>query len=1055
MQYGPVAVLDEQPPPPSEVTFAARRTRPVLRAWRVGLWLAEWSGRGLRRVLVDWLGPLVIGLLALGLVWATEDHWERAGIAASVAAILSIGAAGLTARRRLLIGDFSPLDEGMKDGLKQPSVDLATLLQVELSRLGSLFRVVEDRRAVSSGLGPGGALDATLSVDDLAGTLQETVSAETKVSFGPVSIPVAPLVALAGRAVRAPRLTGNLHRDGDVLILTAQQGGRGGLSWRVSARVRPVTLDRGGLAPAEEAAPDERALLSEMVSELALRIFTDLALGRDVRWQASQYFVQGLHKFRACLRTPKDRKVNLKDAERLLLNALSEDEDFPRAYYNLGVVYTELHGLADAAGRREEAEMHLSAAETSFGRAIDKDPTRSDTYLALAQTQLRYRRYGTVLELCDYIKQIDSPAGDRARAHELQARALLSRGEAGDLKLAIKHARGANSLALRSLLVARLSRRAAPGDEGDRVPRCAELAGACALTFGVCYARQLPAESALADRGLKRWRQEAVVRRVGSLFGLAQAVTVRVAHLHFDLGLRALGRGRVELAERELKAAVQGDPTRPTYTAALALARVRRKDSTGALADSDRADILSLCQRALQAMAGAFFPSRDAQACELVARVYDELGGHSPRSEETRVAQQLRTVEAEVERRLADAVSEASVSAYFLEALQRVQPPWKGELGQYGAATREARSLLLQGQRGLLNRQEDVTLSREEALTTLRNALKEAERATSLNPLSSLAWDTLGDVYGELSDFRNARRAWEYALSRDPDNPELYDKIGTSHWNLAFEGRNGVLAQELEKAEAFFQHALLLYGSGSFDEQIATHYRLGKLYTALRRFADARPHLQIVEAVDKPPIVGWYMLGMAHLEERNYSECEYHFGRVIAQGREFARNPEQYPPEKIVGDRLDEKLWPLALIRAWGHLGMAFSYLERDGNLAKAGRHVREARTRAAELPNPDAFPTRIHAACSDCEGFIYYRMGEVADAIAKLEESVGEYPWSRSYIHLALAYEERAREDPAHREADLRAAKRFLDHATSLGPTISPTPEVEKAVNRLESLPG
>ncbi len=89
--------------------------------------------------------------------------------------------------------------------------------------------------------------------------------------------------------------------------------------------------------------PDPEPTLAGAIRELALRIFTDLALGREVRWQASRHFVAGLDYVRACLRSPQDRKVNLRHAEVCFLAALSEDEDFPHAYYNLGIVYNELY----------------------------------------------------------------------------------------------------------------------------------------------------------------------------------------------------------------------------------------------------------------------------------------------------------------------------------------------------------------------------------------------------------------------------------------------------------------------------------------------------------------------------------------------------------------------------------------------------------------------------------------------------------------------------------------------------------------------------------------
>jgi hypothetical protein len=398
----PMTVLAEEPPKPSRRrALAASRTVLTSLAWRATLWLSDKVGRALRWTLVDGRAFLaaVAAIAAVILVGEGED-WA-AGAAATVCVLLALGPSIRNAQRRVMVGDFSGLSPQASSDDKRPPVELGNLLQTELSRLGSLFRVVEDRRTVSSGLVASSALDATISVDEVVSALQDTVSAETKVRIGPVSIPVAPLMVLASRAFRAPRLTGSLHQDGDTLILTARQRGASGLSWLVTRDLAALAEKQSDAVPSDIT---ERSDLSAMIRELALRIFTDLALGRDVRWEASARFVTGLESFRAALRTPQDRKVNLRRAEQEFLKALSEDEDFPVAYYNLGIVYTELHGLAYAGGRKQEERMHLNAAETSFKWAIEKEPQRWDTHLALAQTQFGHGHFDDVMEHCERIR---------------------------------------------------------------------------------------------------------------------------------------------------------------------------------------------------------------------------------------------------------------------------------------------------------------------------------------------------------------------------------------------------------------------------------------------------------------------------------------------------------------------------------------------------------------------------------------------------------------------------------------------------------------------------
>jgi tetratricopeptide (TPR) repeat protein len=1031
----------------AELPASFRRTIPV-RWWRIRLGTARLLGHAAHWVFVEGRSLTLLLLLAPAAVLELQGERAWAATVAGLWLALLLLLAVRGAQDRLIVGEFKWYAEKEPDEAEKrptPPLQLDNLLLVEISRLADLFKVVGDRRAVNSGLGRQRALDATLSVDDLVENLQGTVNAAAKVGFGPLSIPLAPLVSLFGRLAQARRLTGNLHRDGRTLILTAQLS-RSGMSWRVQ---RPEV--------GNPAAADVEIVVSEMVEELGLRVYTDIALGRAVRWHASKRFVDGLRSFRAALRTPKDRKYNLKRAEEQFLAALAEDEDFPLVYYNLGVVYTELHGLAVAGGRKSEAETRLSAAETAFGRAIEKDPTRWEAYFAFAQTQLRYSRFDSVVEVCDHIvHELEPDTAGTAKSEDLWARALVARDQPGDEAAALLHARRASGLALRAL--ARARRRPSGRASGEDTPesRCAELASGCLLTFSDVYSRQMPAVADLAEAGRTRRKQERVRRRAQALAALAP-VTQGRADVRFDFGRRLLAGGHLELAEEELAEAVRSDPTRPSYAAGLALARARlatRRDDDAAAGSpppevpaAKRDEIIGLCLRALQGMAGAFYPSRDAEACRMVADVFAQLGSASDKDEET--AASLHRVADVVEARLSHNVAGAAVSSVFLEALQAENTPLATKIGDYGEAAQKAKATLLEGQEHSQAGRRDV------AQDAFSAALDAAERATSLNPLSTLAWETLGDVHRELSDFHNARIAWKQALSTDPDNPRLYDKIGSSYWHIAFQGRTRVSEADLMHASEYFRRALTLYGSGSLDEQRLTHYRLGKLNTALREFDAARQHLEIVEATQKhSPLVGWQLFGFAHLQGRHFSEAEYYFKRVIRDGDQLGA---ELPADAIIGDRLDEQLWPLGLIRAWGNLGLAITHAERDGDLAKALEHVVAAEACLAELELDEAdpasderFPTRAPAACCECRGLIFLRDDDFEKAIPQLEQAVSRYPHSRAYFELGLALEQKAAATPDAAPVLVARAERLFRHGVSLRPPGDPPDEVRAAMQRI-----
>ncbi len=72
-----------------------------------------------------------------------------------------------------------------------------------------------------------------------------------------------------------------------------------------------------------------------------------------------------------------------------------------------------------------------------------------------------------------------------------------------------------------------------------------------------------------------------------------------------------------------------------------------------------------------------------------------------------------------------------------------------------------------------LQHRKEAADPRDEWPTLRSEALERAESATSLNPLSVMAWILLGDVHQLLGDFANAQRAWTNALTHEPDNPSL------------------------------------------------------------------------------------------------------------------------------------------------------------------------------------------------------------------------------------------------------------------------------------------
>jgi len=1043
MDQGPLAVLTTDVFDASDVTFAGRRTRVVVLAWRALLAVTLWAGIVARFLLVDCAAVISLLVAIAVVLLGIRDLWTAVIVVTGGWVFVLLFLTSLGARQRVLIGEFRNMlraegqDEAQSPGAdtadKAPGIDLADLLLGEVSRIVDLFHVVGDQRAVSSGLGSTLAFDAAMSADGLLGTLRGAVSPDSKVTVGPVTLPVAPVVALLGTVMKAPRLTGGLHRDGTTLILTAEMSRRQGLTWIITNAVDTPAEAESVEPSAAPAAAGEDAIVMSMVHQMSLRIFTDVALGRSVRWSATKSFVSGLQAFRVCLRTPRDRKVNLKIAEEKFLKALAEDEDFPLGHYNLGVVYTELHGLAVAAGRDTEAEAHLRAAETAFGRAIEKDPTRWETYFAFAQTQFQYRRYEQVLELVRGIQIPRRRSGDRAKVAELEAQALRMLGRSSD---ATARARFAARESVRALAWARLLRRGSREDDTNNERICRELAARCMLTFGSIYSAQMTPGDQLTGGRLGRWRKDRILRRSESIFRQARRLTRRDADVRFGFGLRVLRHGRLDLAVQELEAALRSQPTRATFSSGLALALASRNlTSTQARADRDLR-VRDLCWNALEAMATAYSPSRDGDAIEIMARAFAAIG----RDDLAARLRQLETEFAHVEER---AKIEALISACFLEFLEQagVNPTQTLGRGQFVRAIAGARERLNRFQRAAPGG--PVVLAvRSTHSDDLREALMAADRATSLNPLSAQAWETLGDVYRALSDFGRARTAWQNALAADPDNPTLYNKIGWSFWYPAFEKAARVSSTDLSRARAEFRKALRLYGTQNFEDQVLTHYRLGKLNALVRDFANARSELRIVEDMDEqPPIVGWVQLGLAYLERDHYPECEHFMDRAVDEGERL--RGEGHDLAGCVGDPIDEWTWPLGLALAWGHLGLAFSLNRRDGDVDVAAAHVKDAQRALVGL-DPRLYPSRASSACESAAGQVAQRQNNHGAAIQHMRASINGSPHSAAYIDLALELwiqSGKNRTSPGAQEA-----RQLLRHARTLRPADAPSRPINDA---------
>jgi tetratricopeptide (TPR) repeat protein len=539
--------------------------RPVLlflglAATALGLWLGNHVFHFWPERFVWWKTLGAYGLLVL-VVWALRAR-RRVIVETFVDYRVRQGAPGEAAD-----GQEQPI-EG--DHRRTPARGLATLLVFELGRLHELYRTVDEQRAIGTAAGVDRSIDAAVKVQDVAGFLQGAVSAESRISFGPVQVPVGAVFGLIGRIAQGPRIIGSVYEQDGRTILVAQKVGVGKpLSWSVddSTPLAQTTKEQAthpsaspdtvfssdgilGEADREPQVGEHERGLHDMMAELACRIFTDLALAGSLRWKAVQSFTEGLRVYRECLPTRKDRTLKLRDAERHFSVAISEINSFDLALYNLGVVYQEL-------GQPE-------AAESAFLKAIEANPQRWQPYYALGQ--IRYERGDrrSVPRWCQRVIELNRAD---PRAHDLLGLALLDPGGRGEFDAttirSVELQRGVKSLERAVKFAWRAMCKSAPGPaDADRTggaphARLRQIARETLLDLALAY-------NACGTGRVRGRRPDRLARRYFRwseiVFRQALFVDPNTATVRFEFGKAAEAWGRRDIALRQYEDAAAINP---------------------------------------------------------------------------------------------------------------------------------------------------------------------------------------------------------------------------------------------------------------------------------------------------------------------------------------------------------------------------------------------------------------------------------------------------------------------------------------------------------------
>lgn len=547
----------------------------------------------------------VLGQLDLGGWWTSAE-----GIVLAIFLVMLIRWIVQT-RGRVVVESFVDFT---KEDAKAVS-DLSTLLVTELGRLRELYRQINDLSiptavGVESHGGFGRAKEAgvflTVSADDATDVLENAVASDAGISVGFAKVSLKPILTFVHRVTRGPRVVGSVHltEAGGGPTLTAQYISRGkSMTWRIDQEREPVS-------------PEQRkAFLDTMVRELACQMFSQLTLHGSVRWKAVSSFNEYLQLYEDARRTPRDRAHLLKEAQGELLEAVSEDEAFNLAYYNLGVIYTQLaHTERIAEERSEDATSRASfdrseldtargeAAKVAFERVVARNPDQWEAYYALAVTWFSEipplqlgekpisekehdRRNGemrAVISLCEQALAI-APRGHAALGaiYDLHGMAHTRLGDN------FGRARQSHRQAVYHSRIESCQARRRAAARPDGLPDLVEHARANATgsLHNLALAYEYPAsfEGGRWKRARARWFFRRARRLAGD--GSAPAAAAR-----FELGGSYERAGKFEKAAQQFKLASRIDTRSPEYHARCALAYAGKKQQLSGKGDEEGAE---------------------------------------------------------------------------------------------------------------------------------------------------------------------------------------------------------------------------------------------------------------------------------------------------------------------------------------------------------------------------------------------------------------------------------------------------------------------------------
>jgi tetratricopeptide (TPR) repeat protein len=1083
----------------------------VLSAWnrRLALWAARLRGVIARLTSRGWgpalkwltfvalalllLPPLinfVFGLLEEIGVWDRLQVQSRPEIGTqwTVSRVLGIAAAVLVlqwflrARTRVVVEEF--VDYTSDDA--KAVQGLATLLVAELGRLRELYGRVNDQLSVPPSVavrtqgGSGGGEDAgaflSVRADEVTDALQGAVASEVRIDVGPVRVPVGPLLSMIGRLARGPRVLGSVHytdAGGGPTLTTQIVGMRDNFTWRVDAS---DLAQHGG----------DHAFLNPMISELACRMFTDLTLRRTVRWRAVQAFTQYLDFYWESLRTPRNRASRLKQAEAKLLEAVAEDETFDLAYYNLGVIYSQ---LAEAEIRAAEASEYVrrsdgdpevahrarnGAAIAAFTRAIELNRERPEAVYGLAvheftslvrggrrgdgaaQKQDTRDRLETVCRMCDRVTELDRL---HAQAYDLKGLALQ--------RLERPHeAERCHRIAVRRswlcLCRAEYGDRAGLAATDTLLPSARANAAAALNNLANAHALQGRRRRRGLRRRLRFFRADRIFHQA---LTLTPAATRAATEL--ERGRMRENWNRCELAMESYGAARRLEPTSPVYQAYLGRARAHGNELEAAR-EACAASLTRLAKVYRRTIEPFATPST-IEVYERTLAVLEEAHKRMDAHHDAKRIRELSTLHGRLRKLSRTRVGRDAYDA-AVATLEEMAAGYREEglLFEY-----EQVSLVLGRVHGrfdhvraaehyhrLIAEFEDMRPRAivEHALHALHakalrksghkeQALQAATRGVLANPLSAPVRRELGKAHFALLQFDEALDAWEHTLWLTPNDPVLHWKVGFCHWCIAQDRQaQNARMEALENAARYFRQAERLSGPERIACWAWSKLWLGRIRLEQRRFDDAVQELRAAKGCHDTALPARLFLAEAHQANGEMYVSHHGLTQVLEQGRAWIRD---HGPEARVDEDWGETLAGTDLI-ARATCGLAYWEAEAEGNLDRALVKAREAERAAIESEGNLRGPATTWARCLDLQAVIHARRSNFEAALECSRKAASVSPTPDYLMHAMQFYETLGElANPGERAATEMVLKDILQRLRRMDEDGQPVHDAEAILKR------